>query len=304
QHFNNHSSSSLRRPPTLVKRNGKQFIIEFKERTERRYVQYNDDQTHQKRIFEVTDCIPYRTIKPYMRESQSSLNNDSLSNSLHSSLPSIPKTRLESNKLSSSNSHRNSSAYIRMSFSTPPLYQSYYQPTKQSTNNSDDYHIQHSQSNSFNYTTINPQKTPNQYSSKPFHIQSSSFRAHTPSSYDHVGNSFETDSINSNYEFRGKMHNTDTNQTKRTNSSLCYQTIGKYQSSTLQDSFAHSATPIDSHQDRVYPDINNYVIPAMNNRTQQQLINSDFISTPTINKQSHQNEFPRDNKKGTRVSFI
>ncbi|CAF3922726.1 unnamed protein product, partial [Adineta steineri] len=42
QHFNNHSSSSLRRPPTLVKRNGKQFIIEFKERTERRYVQYND----------------------------------------------------------------------------------------------------------------------------------------------------------------------------------------------------------------------------------------------------------------------
>jgi len=76
QQKRNHFSSSFRPFNTIVERNGEQFLVEFKERTERRYVQYIDETTHQKRVFEVTDCIPYRTIRPYRDKSQYLSQND------------------------------------------------------------------------------------------------------------------------------------------------------------------------------------------------------------------------------------
>ncbi|CAF3805356.1 unnamed protein product [Rotaria sordida] len=69
--------SSLFRPEwSIVEHNGKQFVVEFTQRTERRFVQFMDDKTHQMRLFEVIDCIPSTIIRPYKRKSQSLLPND------------------------------------------------------------------------------------------------------------------------------------------------------------------------------------------------------------------------------------
>ncbi|CAF4364040.1 unnamed protein product, partial [Rotaria sordida] len=58
--------SSLFRPEwSIVEHNGKQFVVEFTQRTERRFVQFMDDKTHQMRLFEVIDCIPSTIIRPY-----------------------------------------------------------------------------------------------------------------------------------------------------------------------------------------------------------------------------------------------
>jgi hypothetical protein len=75
-----HFSSSFRPFRTIVERNGKQFLVEFKERTERRYVQCIDETTHQMRFFEVIDCIPCRIIRPYKHKSQSLSQNDTSQN--------------------------------------------------------------------------------------------------------------------------------------------------------------------------------------------------------------------------------
>jgi len=72
----NHFSSSFRPFCTIVERNGQQFLAEFQERIERRYVQCIDETTHQKRLFEVIDCIPYRTVRPYKHKSQYLSQND------------------------------------------------------------------------------------------------------------------------------------------------------------------------------------------------------------------------------------
>jgi len=88
QEKRNHFSSSFRPFSTIIERNGEQFLVEFKERTERRYVEYIDETTHQKRVFEVTDCIPYRTIRPYRQKSQYLSQNDISQNNCPPSLQS------------------------------------------------------------------------------------------------------------------------------------------------------------------------------------------------------------------------
>jgi hypothetical protein len=84
----NHRFSSSRPFRTIVERNGKQFLVEFKERTERRYVQCIDETTHQTRSFEVIDRIPYRIIRPYKNKSQSLSQKDTSQNTF------VPKFRL------------------------------------------------------------------------------------------------------------------------------------------------------------------------------------------------------------------
>ena len=78
----NYSSLSVRPLRTIVERNGKQFLVESKDRIEQRYVQYTDEISHQKRLFEVIDCIPYRIIRPYQDKSQSLSPNDLSQNTL------------------------------------------------------------------------------------------------------------------------------------------------------------------------------------------------------------------------------
>lgn len=56
---------------TIIEHHGKQFLTELRERTERRYVQYYDEETHQMRFFEVIDSIPYRVIRPLNQNIQS-----------------------------------------------------------------------------------------------------------------------------------------------------------------------------------------------------------------------------------------
>ena len=80
----NNRSSSVQPFRTTVERNGKQFLVDFNERTELRFVQYVDEITHQARFFEVIDHIPCRVIRPYKYKSQSTLQNDA---SQDSSLP-------------------------------------------------------------------------------------------------------------------------------------------------------------------------------------------------------------------------
>jgi hypothetical protein len=71
RYLKNHHSSSFQPYSIVVEHNGKQFLVEFKERTELRYVQFIDEITHQMKCFEVIDCIPCRIVRPYRRISQS-----------------------------------------------------------------------------------------------------------------------------------------------------------------------------------------------------------------------------------------
>lgn len=89
-------SPSFQPMRTIVERNGQQFVVEFKERIEQRYVQCIDENTNKKRYFEVTDCIPYRIIRPYKHRSQFVLRNDSSQNSSLSTLPSNQRLALPS----------------------------------------------------------------------------------------------------------------------------------------------------------------------------------------------------------------
>ncbi|CAF1648695.1 unnamed protein product [Adineta ricciae] len=61
----------------IIERNGKQFIVKVKQRTERRYVEYLDETTQKKRFFEVIDHVPYRVVEPYKNQSQISLEQKS-----------------------------------------------------------------------------------------------------------------------------------------------------------------------------------------------------------------------------------
>lgn len=71
QRTKDHLPVSPRSSGTIIEHHGKQFIIELKERTEQRYVQYFDEETQQMRFFEVTDSIPYRVIRPLHQNIQS-----------------------------------------------------------------------------------------------------------------------------------------------------------------------------------------------------------------------------------------
>jgi hypothetical protein len=99
---NNHFSS-FRPNRSIVERNGKQFFTELNERMERRYVQVFDEMTGRMRLFEVTDYIPSRIVRPMRANPQFSSQNRasrtplpsrfSLNN--HSALPSMPTGRTE-----------------------------------------------------------------------------------------------------------------------------------------------------------------------------------------------------------------
>lgn len=71
QRTRDHLPVPSRSSSTIIEHHGKQFLTELKERTERRYVQYFDEETHQMRFFEVTDSIPYRVIRPLHQDIQS-----------------------------------------------------------------------------------------------------------------------------------------------------------------------------------------------------------------------------------------
>ena len=71
QRTRDHFPVPSRSSSTIIEHHGKQFLTELKERTERRYVQYFDEETHQMRFFEVTDSIPYRVIRPLNQNIQS-----------------------------------------------------------------------------------------------------------------------------------------------------------------------------------------------------------------------------------------
>ena len=86
--------------PTIIERNGKQFVTEVKERMERRYVQIFDDATGQMRLFEVTDYIPTRTVTSVRNSPQQSFSTRSSFNhrpSSRSTLNSRPEPTATSN---------------------------------------------------------------------------------------------------------------------------------------------------------------------------------------------------------------
>ncbi|UJR35466.1 hypothetical protein I4U23_028222 [Adineta vaga] len=109
QQMKNYCSTSIRPEHTMVERNGKKFIVKVKHRTERRYVEYNDPNTHKKRLFEVIDCIPYRIIEPYNEHSKS--NNRSLQSTVRSSHSPIILALAENRSETSSPSTSDHSEY-------------------------------------------------------------------------------------------------------------------------------------------------------------------------------------------------
>jgi hypothetical protein len=61
--INNNQLSLFGPNRSIVEHNGKQFVMELKERMERRRIQVFDETTGQMRLFEVTDYIPTRTVR-------------------------------------------------------------------------------------------------------------------------------------------------------------------------------------------------------------------------------------------------
>ena len=72
----------------IVERNGKQFLAEYKERMERRYVQVFDESMGRTRLFEVTDIIPTKTVRSLNNPRLAHLQNGVLRNTLTPTLPS------------------------------------------------------------------------------------------------------------------------------------------------------------------------------------------------------------------------
>lgn len=61
--------------PTIVEHRGKQFLSEYRERIERRYVQVFDESVGRMRFFEVTDFIPSQTVRPMRQSNQRRTNS-------------------------------------------------------------------------------------------------------------------------------------------------------------------------------------------------------------------------------------
>jgi len=70
--YTKYVSSTFKPFRSVIERNGQQFLVEFEERIEKRYVKCLDETTQKTRLFEVIDRIPCRTIRPYSRNSLSS----------------------------------------------------------------------------------------------------------------------------------------------------------------------------------------------------------------------------------------
>ena len=81
---------SARSHRAIVERNGKQFLTEYRERAEKRYVQCFDETTGQLRLFEVVDYIPSRVVQPMRYPSQSRLSHYTSQHSLMNPLQSNP----------------------------------------------------------------------------------------------------------------------------------------------------------------------------------------------------------------------
>ncbi|CAF4001054.1 unnamed protein product, partial [Rotaria magnacalcarata] len=87
QRFNNNHTSLHRPSRGIVEHNGKQFITEFKERIEHRYVQIFDEYLGQIRVFEVTDYIPTRVIRPMRNRIQYPLHKRSIPGRISTTYP-------------------------------------------------------------------------------------------------------------------------------------------------------------------------------------------------------------------------
>jgi hypothetical protein len=205
QRKRNFISSSSRPSRTLIERNGKQFLTEFRERAERRYVQCFDESTQQMRFFEVIDYIPCRTIRPYKHKYQFLLQNNAFQNTslppLQSKQQPIPsqtfngwsnhrpvfpsdnRVNLASDYSSQHNngnvpsSDRNSKNlhYVASTVRLPPQSTLFSQSTKTTAAHPLDHYSKYSQPSPSQSLAMGSKNVSDQYSSKV-----SPFRAHTP----------------------------------------------------------------------------------------------------------------------------
>lgn len=96
---------------TIVERNGKQYLTEMKERIERRYVQIFDENLGRMRLFEVTDYIPTRTVRPLVK--RAAPRSSTASTQTHSNLlderedPPAPPPKVSSRQRSTTSSRYN-----------------------------------------------------------------------------------------------------------------------------------------------------------------------------------------------------
>jgi hypothetical protein len=199
----NLSSSPFRPSLTIVERNGKQFLIEFRERTERRYVQCFDESTQQMRFFEVNDYIPYRIIRPYKHKYQYLSQNNivpytPISGSNQQSAPSqtfndwsdhrpgFPSDNRVNLSSDYTSQHKNidipssdrtpkNLSYESSTVLLPPRSTLFSQSTKPTATRPFDHYSQYSQPKFSQSIPIDPKNVSDRYSSKL-----SSFRAHTP----------------------------------------------------------------------------------------------------------------------------
>ena len=96
--INNNQFSFFGPQQSTVERNGKQFLIEFKERMERRHVQVFDETMGKMRLFEVVDFIPSRTVRSIKANPQFQAPNHvppRFSSTRPSALPAMINQRIE-----------------------------------------------------------------------------------------------------------------------------------------------------------------------------------------------------------------
>ncbi|CAF1462653.1 unnamed protein product [Adineta ricciae] len=259
--------------PTIIERNGKQFVTEVKERMERRYVQIFDEATGQMRLFEVTDYIPTRTVTSVRNSPQRSFSTRSPFNQRPSSrgtLNSRPEPTATSTLVNFSDLNNrgnvarqfdlyHSGANVTFNDSnrsnTPPILTS-----KQSGSSS----YTESQSRGYNSTPTTPRTVTNQYSPSSYQSEARSYRRHspTPSNYSVTTTTNQSTDDDSDRESVDRVL-TPTNFRTRSTRNDPPTTNGAYSggsSSSDPDPFARGIQPGD-HTYTQRPGVNNYSEP-------------------------------------------
>ncbi|UJR10452.1 hypothetical protein I4U23_014656 [Adineta vaga] len=310
----NNQLASYTSRPTIVERNGKQFVTQTKERLERRYVQIFDEMTGGMRLFEVTDYIPTRTVTSVRNSPQlpvhnnatrhsfstrSSFNQHSPSRNILNSRPelTIPSNLVNFKDLNNGESvarefdlyHSGANLPVSInnnnnSYSSVPL------PITSQTSGDSSY--TNSESKAYNSSTTPSRNAYNQYSSNSYQSEVRSFRPHSPTASDYSVSTRTERSTDDNSDKESinrvltPTHHRSSSH--RNNSGISYETMGGQSVSSDPDPFARTIQPGD-HPYTQRPGVNNYSEPMAIKQGFPRTGNPDYAPLATAPNHANRN---------------
>ncbi|CAF3070714.1 unnamed protein product [Rotaria socialis] len=254
--FENHLPSSFQPQQSIIEHKGRKFLVETKNRTERRYVECVDDKTHRFRYFEVVDCVPIRTVRPYRNQSRSVLRHDTFH----------PNFRSSHHSDLSQTSHDQSKAALPSSFDVKQNSQS--PPFGLNTSKISDYGLPSSSANNYLYLD--------------------SYEETETKRNEEINRTFRSNEIPDGYKRIDPSFFTQQNSTILFND--------EYKLATTFNPFAQSIYSNHQDQYSQQSTIKNDVESTMNNQKPQPFTYSEYAQTAIATKLSHQplHSYPKD----------